>query len=514
MNLRSRTFSIDAVADSDEYRSSLENPSVPLSAANLRDFGIEGGVASDAGVSVNARSVLGYAPLYQAVSQISGDVAKLPMGVYQRTDRGRKLRSDHSLHRRINLYGMANEEISAWKFWRRLMVSALLWGNGWAYIDRNERGEVLGIYNLLPDRTTMSRYKGQLWCITEVGLEVEAIPASDVLHIEGLSIDGLAGENCLKLFREDFGIALARRRFTAKFFKNGMTAGGILSVPPTAKPEAIRKIQSKVQEKFSSVEESFKTIVLRDGYKWFSTQVDPEKAQLNDMDEQQARNVARMFNLRPSRLGVSGSASYNSSEMDLRDYYDGALSHWLIGIKAETNNKLLTEQEAKQQLYIDYNINALLWADAKTRSEIANSGILNGRFSPNETRAWENLDAYDGGDAYYRPLNVDYAGGQRSEDEPPEARSNDPLRRLLETEFRRAANRLAIKAERAKAFAPEAIRADKAAILSMLDPSLAVARASQDAAEAWLESIADDFSKEKADAESSRIIDTILETSK
>ncbi len=57
-------------------------------------------------------------------------------------------------------------------------------------------------------------------------------------------------------------------------------------------------------------------------------------------------------------------------------------------------------------MFLDYNINALMWADSKTRSEIANTGIQNGRFNPNETRAWENLNPYDGGNEFYRPLNL------------------------------------------------------------------------------------------------------------
>ncbi len=55
---------------------SLEEPSVPLSAANISSFLY--GTTDDAGVAVTARTALGYAPLYQAVSMISGDEANCP----------------------------------------------------------------------------------------------------------------------------------------------------------------------------------------------------------------------------------------------------------------------------------------------------------------------------------------------------------------------------------------------------------------------------------------------------
>ncbi len=448
---------------------SLEDPSVPLSAANLEMFGSQGSyTAGDAGVAVNMKSVLGYAPLHQAVSMISGDVAKLPLNVYRRTEQGRKVQTQHPTQKVIHLKAMANSEINAYKFWRRYMAQALLWGNGYAWIDRNGRGEVIGLYNLLPDRTAPVRYKGELWFITEVGGQPEAFRSSDILHIEGLSIDGLCGENVVKAFREDFQIALNSRRFKAKFFKNNMQAGGFLTVPPNAKPEAVRKVKTKIEEKFSASEAAFKTIGLRDGYKWFSTQIDPAKAQLIEADEQQARNVARMYNLNPSRLGVQGSTSYNSDEMAQKDYHNCALSHWLIGNVAETNNKLLSPQERDQEFYTDYLINAMLWADAKVRSEIANTGIINGRFSPNETRGWENLDDYEGGDTYYQPLNVMPVGT-----DPNAVRSNSAMASLLKDTFQRAANRAAIKAERKTV--REALVTDRASLLEIVTPAIAAA---------------------------------------
>ncbi len=320
---------------------------------------------------------------------ISGDVAKLPMGVWRRqADGGRSLLRTHHAFRYVNLVGMANAQINAFKFWRRLLISALLWNNGYAWIDKNGKGEVLGLYNLLPDRTTPFRRGGELYYMTEVGGRLEALPADQVFHIEGLSIDGMHGEYLIKLFRDLFGASLAKRKFTSKFFSNGMTAGGVLTVPPNAKPEAVRKVQAGIKEKFSNTDNAFKTLVLRDGYKWYSTQVDPKDAELTSSIESDVREVARIFNLRASRLSVADSTSYNSDENATRDYYDGSLSHWLISCRCEANAKLRTPAEREaDEVFLDYNINALMWADSKTRSEIANTGIQNGRFNPNETRA-------------------------------------------------------------------------------------------------------------------------------
>lgn len=433
---------------------SIEDPNVSIAEA-LAELG---SIGSDAGERVTPKRALSIPALYQAVSMISGDVAKLPMGTWRRLPTGGKtLDRDHHAFRFINLFGMANPEINTYKFWRRLMTSALLWNNGYAWIDKNGRGEVLGLYNLLPDRTTPIRIKGKLWFVTEVNGQLEPLPADEVFHIEGISLDGFQGENLVKLFRQHFGQCLAKRKFASKFFGQGMTAGGVLGVPPEAKPSTVKKLQAAIKQKFSNSSNAFKTLVLRDGFKWFNTQVDPQKAQLTEWSENDVREIARMYNLRASRLSVEGSTSYNSDEQAKADYHDGTLSHWLIGMRCEANAKFRTDDEIERdEVFVDYNVNALLWADAKTRNEIATTGIQHGRWSPNETRSWENLNPYEGGDTFYRPLNLESVQGQAA-------------RQLATDTITRAKNRLQIKRQRNKYNADE-----RAAILEMITPACQV----------------------------------------
>lgn len=445
---------------------SIEDPSTSIWDA-LRDFGSSG---SSSGESVTPRTAMSIPAFYQAVTKISGDVAKLPLAVYGRqADGGRVLLRDNHAFKRINLIGMANDEINTYKFWRRLMVQSLIYNNGYAWIDKNGRGEVLGLYNLLSDRTTPARSKGKQYFVTEVGGRLVRLEASEVLHIEGPSLDCFQGEDVVKLFRDLIGQSLAKRKFGSRFFKNGMTAGGVLGVPPGAKPETVKKLQASIREKYSNTDNAFKTLVLRDGFKWFSTQVDPQKAQMVEWTEQDAREIARIFNMKAGMLSVEGSTSYNADEMAIRDYYDSTLSHWLINIRSEGNAKLRTQQERdSDSTYLDYITNALLWADAKTRSEIASTGITNGRFSPNETRAWENLNPYEGGDTFYQPLNIQPVGTSQA----------NAARTLAEQTIKRAENRLKIKLERCKTSeARAAVLRDAeelAAVREMIDPACVV----------------------------------------
>ena len=537
------SVSAESATDNDsESRSSLEDPNTPLTFANLHEaFGTSN--SDHTPVVINQRTALGYAPLFQVTSMISGDCAKLPLNVYRKSKTGRTVESKHSAHKVIDMCAMPNPEVNGFKFWRRFYVSACLWGNAYAWIDRNNRGDVIGLYQLLPDRTYLERKGGVLYCRYQTGGGTRTFDLADVLHVEGLSIDGIQGANIISTFRQDFTVALSAKNFLARFFKNNMTAGGVLQAKPGTKPEAIRKMEKRIEENFSGSDKAFRTLVLRDNFVWHSTQVDPQKAQLTDIKEDSARDVARMFNVAPSRLGLKDSVSFNSEEMARQNYHDGALSHLLIATSCECTTKLLTPKERDDGLYIEHNINALLWADALTRSTIANSGIQNGRFSPNETRAWENADGYVGGDSYYVPLNIQPvgqartkrndpskrnakhtklpspfgrgAGGEGSDPENPAANqaTREAARALATAAFTRALNRASIRLERNKDLAR-----DRAGITAMIDSTMRnigimYGVDCSNVASEWFDSILGlDAASLRAQAESSfrKILDRVL----
>ncbi len=488
---------------------SLEDPAQPVTADILASEAT-GSYTGDTGSTVTASKVLGYAPLNQAVSMISGDCAKLPLNVYQKTRSGRQIADGHPVQKVIHRYSMANEEVNGYKFWRRYFTSALIWGNAYAWIDRNNRGEVIGLYQLLPDRTWMARINGKLQCVTQSRKGTRIFAASDVLHLEGLSIDGVQGANTIRLFREDFAIALAAKQFEARFFRNNMNAGGILQVKPGTSAKAVTKARKQIEERFTGSDNAFKTLVIRDNMQWVSTQVDPQKAQLLELDENQVREVARMYNIQPSRLGLKDSISFNSEEAAKGNYHDGALSHWLIGNCAECTTKLLTEEERAAGMYIENNVNALLWADAATRNTIAITGIQAGRFSANETRGWENLDSYEGGDTYYYPLNLSPVG----ETDSAETDRNEIYRSLLEEAFARAINRACIRVDRGKP-----LEDDRENIVGIIDSTLRnvaalVGTECTDRANAWFDSLlgVDAASlRGHAEASSLLLIDKLLE---
>lgn len=370
---------------------SLENPGVSLGDPRALEF--FGGEPSDSGIRVNPKVAMTIAPVWQAVSIISGDIATSTANVFKRTSTGdREVDSAHPANYLLST--KPNDEMSAFELLRRFAIHALIWQNGYLYVDREGGvGKPIGLYNLLPDRTTRCRDRnGALFYVTEVNGQPEPLSKEQVIHVKGLSIENGIGHELVIAARNSWGLALAAEGFGSKFFANGSQTGGFLEIPLGASEDAGEKLIQALKKKHSGKENWFKWMVLRDGAKFHETTIDAQKAQLTELRETQVRDTARFFNLLPHKLGLSDSVSYNSSEQSQIQYITGCLTHWFGAMRGEFQLKLLSEQEQRSEShFIDFNASKLIERDLKTTVEVLQIERQNEIINAAEWRRKRNL---------------------------------------------------------------------------------------------------------------------------
>ena len=156
---------------------------------------------STAGKRVNERSAMQMTAVYSCVRILAEAVAGLPLHLYHYKENGGKEKAiNHPLY--LLLHDEPNPEMSSFVFRETLMTHLLLWGNAYAQIIRNGKGEVIALYPLMPDRMTVNRdSNGQLYYEYTVSMDdaptvkgsLVRLNPSDVLHIPGLGFDGLVG---------------------------------------------------------------------------------------------------------------------------------------------------------------------------------------------------------------------------------------------------------------------------------------------------------------------------------
>ncbi len=346
--------------------------------------------------------------VYSCVRILSEAVAGLPLHLYRYTDGGSKEKAtDHPLY--FLLHDEPNPEMTSFVFRETLMTHLLLWGNAYAQIIRNGKGEVVALYPLMPNRMTVDRNeKGQLYYSYQTSKEeaptmkgsTVILKPHDVLHIPGLGFDGLVGYSPIAMAKNAIGMAIACEEYGAKFFANGATPGGILEHPGTVKDPA--KVRESWNSAFGGSSNSNKVAVLEEGMKYTPISISPEQAQFLETRKFQINEIARIFRVPPHMVGDLEKSSFSNIEQQSLEFVKYTLEPWLVRWEQSMIRSLLSQAD-KAAYFIKFNVDGLLRGDYQSRMNGYSIGRQNGWMSANDIRELENLDripAHEGGDLY------------------------------------------------------------------------------------------------------------------
>ena len=363
---------------------------------------------STSGKRVNERSSMQMTAVYSCVRILSEAVAGLPLHMYRYTDNGGKEKSaEHPLY--FLLHDEPNPEMTSFVFRETLMTHLLLWGNAYAQIIRNGKGEVIGLYPLMPDRMAVDRdSKGQLYYEYTMGMDdaptvkgsTVILPPSEVLHIPGLGFDGLVGYSPIAMAKNAIGMAIACEEYGAKFFANGAQPSGVLEHPGTLKDPS--KVRESWQSTFGGSHNANKVAVLEEGMKYTPISISPEQAQFLETRKFQINEIARIFRVPPHMVGDLDKSSFSNIEQQSLEFVKYTLDPWVSRWEQAMARSLLTPEE-KKQYFMKFNVDGLLRGDYQSRMNGYAVGRQNGWMSANDIRELENLDripAELGGDLY------------------------------------------------------------------------------------------------------------------
>ena len=365
-----------------------------------------GGTTS--GKSVTERSAMQMTAVYSCVRILAEAIAGLPLHLYRYTPDGSKVKAvDHPLY--LLLHDEPNPEMSSFVFRETLMTHLLLWGNAYAQIIRNGKGEVVALYPLMPNRMSVDRDKhGQLYYTytrasdeapTMNGMTV-LLPPSDVLHIPGLGFDGLVGYSPIAMAKNAIGLAIATEEYGAKFFANGAAPSGVLEHPGTIKDPS--RVREAWMSQFGGSANSGNVAVLEEGMKYTPISISPEQAQFLETRKFQINEIARIFRIPPHMVGDLEKSSFSNIEQQSLEFVKYTLDPWVIRWEQSIQRSLLSKDE-KAAYFVKFNLEGLLRGDYQSRMNGYAIGRQNGWMSANDIRELENLDRIpeeDGGDLY------------------------------------------------------------------------------------------------------------------
>ena len=402
---------------------------------------------SSSGKVVTERSAMQMTAVYACVRILSEAIAGLPLHMYRyKEDGGKEKALDHPLY--LLLHDEPNPEMSSFVFRETLMTHLLLWGNAYAQIIRNGKGEVVALYPLMPNKMTVSRDEtGQLYYTYQKSQEelpkdntyTVTLHPSDVLHIPGLGFDGLVGYSPIAMAKNAIGLAIATEEYGSKFFANGAAPSGVLEHPGTIKDP--KRVRESWMSQFGGSANSNKIAVLEEGLKYTPISISPEQAQFLETRKFQINEIARIFRVPPHMVGDLEKSSFSNIEQQSLEFVKYTLDPWVVRWEQSIRRTLLTPEE-KKTYFVKFNVEGLLRGDYQSRMSGYATARQNGWMSANDIRELENLDripAEDGGDLYLvngnmLPLNKAGAFADTTTDQGKEEEANESDEEVLGVE--------------------------------------------------------------------------------
>ena len=415
----------------------IEDPRVPLSAF-AGDFGFR----TRAGVPINRTSTLGLPAAWRAVNLISKDVAKIPLSIFRRDSINGKT-PDQSHPGFSLLKYQPNEWTTSFIFRETLQAHALLTGNGYALIERDQGGRPVSLIQVDPQNVIPLRLKsfdtqgrlilGEMFYVIHIERTGEKIrlEPTDVLHIKGLGFNGLVGLSIVEYAKESLGISVGARDFGSVYFQNASTPKVVLEHPRVLKQQAAERLRDSWERMHSGLDNAHRTAILEEGMQAKTLSFNNKDSQLVELRQFEIREVANIFGVPPHKIGDPTKSSFASIEQENQRYLDESLDPWLVNWEMELRTKILTEREKDVDSHVvEFNRRALVRADAENRAKMYASGIQNGWLSRDEARNAENLPPIPGGEGkvFLVPINLAPAGEEIPRSESPgEVRSVDGI---------------------------------------------------------------------------------------
>ncbi|SHK68837.1 phage portal protein [Halomonas caseinilytica] len=359
---------------------------------------------SYAGPPVTAETAMRVTAVYACVRMLCGAVATMPVHIYRRTETGRE-RVDHRLWWVLNQE--ASSMFTAAALWEYLLASMMLRGDGLARIRRNRAGQVTALEPLPRQKTIIEKVDGRLRYYAYLDEEgYVGLDQDDVLHLPNVGFDGVSSPSVIgQAAKQGIGLAMAAEEYSARFFSNGARPDHVITMDGTPTQEQLDRIRNSWLKRHSGAANAHLPGMLVGGAKVHQITMNAEDAQLMEARQFQVTDIARAFGLPGWMINANEkSTSWGSGleQMGL-GFIIYTLQPHLTRCAQEINRKLLRNR----QLFAEFNVNALLRGDAKTRAEYYKSALggtqAPGYMTPNEVRAKENLPPVKGGDQLYSP---------------------------------------------------------------------------------------------------------------
>jgi len=179
---------------------------------------------------------------------------------------------------------------------------------------------------------------------------------------------------------------------------------GVLSFEHALSKDAKVQLRHQLNERFIGPSNGGTLMILDHGAKFLPLNMTPADAQFLESRNLSNEDVARVFGMPPTTVGLTQKSTYNNVENEARAMVQNAIGPLAARIEQAFARCLLTPG-GRRHYYFEHDLNALTRGDMESRFKSYRIAREIGAFSPNDVRRRENEPPIENGDTYHVPAN-------------------------------------------------------------------------------------------------------------
>jgi len=289
-----------------------------------------------------------------------------------------------------------NQYMKTRDFRKALTFQMAFFNQAYAKIDRNAKGDPIALTPLDPARMKPHRDEMGLTYHYSTTRGIHIFADSSILHMKGMTSDGVTGLDRVAYARETLGISASADRYAAKQFANGGRAGGVLTIDSILTPEQRAKLKEIYEGMSATADNANKLWVLEGGTQYQLTDHDPDKMQMLGTREFQIGEAARFWGVPEALIagGSKGTAWPASFEQQVLSFLTFTLQSYMDEWESALQDALVPLAD-KRRIFFDHDVDGFIRMDSTAKATYLSSLTQNGLMSRNEGRKKLNLPKSD-----------------------------------------------------------------------------------------------------------------------
>lgn len=343
--------------------------------------------------------------VFSAVSAIAEEVSEIKLHLTRLNSDGEKEVFDD--HPAMKLLKSVNPFFTKKTLFERLQSNLELHGNEYWLMDKDGKGNPVGIYPLNPPAITpladpdryIAGYKYNM------GGTDYTIPAEEIIHFKTFNPKSdICGQSTLEAARTTVDTDEASKEYNRIFFQNNAAPGVVLKYPTRLNQDQIDKMKEQWDSEFQGFKKGYRTAVLSGGLDVTSMDVSHTDMEFIEGRKMNRDEILAIFRVPKIAAGITEDLNFASAKASIYVFSRFNIKPKMTRIVDTLNEFYLSLFKDAEGMSFEYE--SPVQDDVTEKIAYYTAGVNGGWLTLNDVRRSENLTELENGDDVFLPFSL------------------------------------------------------------------------------------------------------------